>query len=60
MTSSNGNMFRVTVPLCGEFTALNKRRVNNPEAGDLGLHRTHYDVIVMTIVKLSHIYDMTL
>ena len=31
MTSSNGNIFRVTGPLCGEFTG----------------HRFHYDVIVM-------------
>ena len=34
MTSSNGNIFRVTGPLCGW--------VNNREAGDLRCHRGHY------------------
>ena len=34
MTSSNGNIFRVTDPLCGW--------VNNREAGDLRCHRGHY------------------
>ena len=33
MTSSNGNIFRVTGPLCGW--------VNNREAGDLRCHRGH-------------------
>ena len=69
MTSSNRNIFRVTGPLCGEFTGhrwipLTKASdaelwcflwpasrvngwVNNREAGDLGHHRAHYDVIVM-------------
>ena len=54
MTSSNGNIFRVTGPLCGEFTGdrwipLTKASdvVNNREAGDLRRHRTHYDVIAM-------------
>ena len=39
MTSSNGNIFRVTGPLCGW--------VNNREAGDFRCHRGHYDVTVM-------------
>ena len=34
MTSSNGNIFRVTGPLCGW--------VNNREAGDLRCHHGHY------------------
>ena len=34
MTSSNGNIFHVTGPLCGW--------VNNREAGDLRSHRGHY------------------
>ena len=71
MTSSNGNIFRVTGHLCGEFTGpqwIHKgqwRRtlvfslicarindwVNNREAGDLRRHRTHYDVIVMTVTE---------
>ena len=62
MTSSNGNIFHVTGPLCGEFLSQRPvtRRfdfficawindwVNNREAGDLRCHRAHYDVIVMT------------
>ena len=58
MTSSNGNIFRVTGHLCGEFTGpgalmLSLRcvwindRVNNREAGDFRRYRAHYDVIVM-------------
>ena len=63
MTSSNGNIFRVTGHLCGEFTG-NKGQwcgalmfslicvwikgwVNNREAGDLIRYRAHYDVTVM-------------
>ena len=68
MTSSNGNIFRVTDHLCGEFLvnsphkgqwrgalmfsmvcALINSWVNNREVGDLRRHRTHYDVIVMSI-----------
>ena len=70
MTSSNGNIFRVTGPLCGEFTGpgefptqrpvtrsfdvffdlrLNKRWVNNREAGNLRRYRPHYCVIVMNM-----------
>ena len=43
MTSSNGDIFRVTGHLCGEFTGW----VNNREASDLRRHCAHYDVIVM-------------
>ena len=64
MTSSNGNIFRVTGPLCGEFTGHRWQWrgtlmfslicvwingwVNNREAGDLRRYRAHYDVTVMT------------
>ena len=69
MTSSNGNIFRVTGPLCGEFIghrwiprtkagnasfvmfylicARINGWVNSREAGDLGRHGAHHDVIVM-------------
>ena len=59
MTSSNGDIFRVTGHLCGEFTGprvalmftlICTRKigwVNNREAGDLRRNRAHYDVIVM-------------
>ena len=62
MTSSNGNIFRVTGPLCGEFTGhrpvtqsfdvffdlcLNKRLSKQLLAGDLRRHNAHSDVIVM-------------
>ena len=63
MTSSNGNIFRVTGPLCGEFTGHKGQwrgalmflliyawinvRANNRTAGDLRRHRAHYDVTVM-------------
>ena len=60
MTSSNGNIFRVTGPLCEEFTVTGVTRsfdvffkswitgrVNNGEIGDLRRHRGLYDVIVM-------------
>ena len=47
MTSSNGNIFRVTGHLCGEFCARINGWVHNREAGDSRRHRTHYDVIVM-------------
>ena len=78
MTSSNGNIFRVTGPVCGEFTGsrwiphtkssdaelmfslICARRdgwVNNGEAGDLGRHRAHYDVIVMTHLNLPITMD---
>ena len=63
MTSSNGNIFRVTGPLCGEFTGhrwISHTEVSDEElwwylwsvnnieaAGDLRRHRAHYDVTVM-------------
>ena len=62
MTSSNGNIFHVTGPLCGPWWIPRQWRgalmfslicaridglVNNGEAGDLGRHCAHYDVIVM-------------
>ena len=66
MTSSNGNIFCVTGPLCGEFTGPGEfpaqRPVtrsfgvffdlrNNREAGDLRRYRSHYDVIVMIVPR---------
>ena len=63
MTSSNGNIFRITGHLCGEFTGHKDQWrgalmfslictringwVNNREAGDLRRYHAHYDVIVM-------------
>ena len=63
MTSSNGNIFRVTGPSCGEFTghqmpvnrslrfslicAWIKGWVSNHEAGDMRRHHAHYDVTVL-------------
>ena len=55
MTSSKGNIFRVTGPLCGEFTQFPAQRpvtrgfddFFDREAGDLRRQRVHYDVIVM-------------
>ena len=60
MTSSNGNILRVTGPVCGEFTGPGEFPmmfslicvwindwVNNREAGDLRRHRGDYDVNVM-------------
>ena len=63
MMSSNGNIFRVTGHLCGDFTGSRwiphtkasdaelwcflNDWVNNREAGDLRRYRAHYDVIVM-------------
>ena len=67
MTSSNGNIFRVTGPLCGEFTGprwIPRTKtseaelwcllwwVNNREAGDLRRYRAHYDVTVMIMWSL--------
>ena len=56
MTSSNGNILRVTGHLCGEFTALMfslicawiNGWVNNREACDLRHHRAHYAVTTMS------------
>ena len=62
MTSSNGNIFRVSGHLCGEFPTqrpvtrsfdvffdlrLNNGWVNNGEAGDLRHYRAHYDVTLI-------------
>ena len=55
MTSSNGNIFRVTGHLCGEFTGprwiprtmAKWRGAGAGEAGDLRRHHAHHDVIVM-------------
>ena len=64
MTSSNGNIFRVTGHLCREFTAqrpvtwsfdvfcdlrLNNDLINNREAGDLRRYRAHYGVILILL-----------
>ena len=63
MTSSNGNIFRVTGPLWGNSPHKGQWRgalmlslicawingwVNNGEAGNLKRHRVHYDVTVVT------------
>ena len=67
MTSSNGNIFRVTGPLCGEFTGHRWHGAfmfslicvwingweNNHEAGNLGRYRAHYDVTVMPHIPLK-------
>ena len=56
MTSSNGNFFRVTGHLCGQWREALvfslicvwiNGWVNNREAGDLRCYRAHYDVTVM-------------
>ena len=57
MTSSNGNIFRVTGPRWIPRTKVSGVElwcflwingwVNNREAGDLRRYRAHYDVIVM-------------
>ena len=58
MTSSNGNIFRVTGPLCGEFTGhrwIPRAKASDAklgcflwsEASDLRRYRAHYDVIVI-------------
>ena len=56
MTSSNGNIFRVTGPLCGEFIGPGDFPAQRPvtrsfavffEAGDLWRRRGHYDISVM-------------
>ena len=66
MTSSNGNIFRVTGPLCEEFTghrgalmfslicAWTHGWVNNRGACNLRHHCAHYDVIVMSTQRLAH------
>ena len=70
MTSSNGNIFRVTGTLCGEFTAHwwvpSQRSVtwsnwtngwgNNWDAGELRRNRAHYDVTVMRLITINARY----
>ena len=70
MMSSSGNIFRVTGPLCREFTGGQWRRalmfslictwingwVNSCEAGDLKHHRAHYDITVMRFQHLGQIW----
>ena len=72
MASSNGNIFRVTGHLCGEFTGPTKASdaelwcflictringwVNSDEAGDLRRYRAHYDVTVMELFSTNLIY----
>ena len=77
MTSSNGNIFRVTGHLYGEFKGPRRHKaqwrgalifslicvwvndwVNNREAGDLRLYRTHYDIIVIYLYQQWHISPM--
>ena len=66
MTSSNGNVFRVAGPLCGEgqwrgalmfslICAWTNGLVNKGDADDLRRHRAHYDVTVMyqTILRCT-------
>ena len=70
MTSSNGNIFRVTGHLCGNSPHNGQWRgalmlslifaritgwVNNGEAGDLRRHRAHYDVTVMYMRSCKNI-----
>ena len=59
MTSSNGNIFRVTVKgqrrgaLMFSFICVWKSGLaNNREAGDLKRHHAHYDAIVMNWYRL--------
>ena len=50
MTSSNGNIFRVTGPFCGEFTSPVEILAQRPVTRSYGVFfdlRGHYDVIVM-------------
>ena len=57
LTSSNGKHFRVTGPMCGEFTGHQRMFslirgwtngwTNYKDAGNLRCHYAHYDVTVM-------------
>ena len=61
MTSSNGSIYRVAGPLCGEVTCYRWRGalmislicdwtngwVNSQDTGDLRRHRPHYDIPLM-------------
>ena len=68
MTSWNGNIFRVTGHLCGEFTGALMFSliciwingwVNNREAGDLRRYRAHYDAIVMKRQLYAYVFGCT-
>ena len=76
MTSSNGNIFSVTGPLCWPVNSHHKGQwcgalmfslicvwingwVNHFEAGDLGRHRTHYDVIVTLHIFFKVLFIIT-
>ena len=63
MPLSNGNIFRVTGPLCGEFTgprwippifvyAWINGWVNNGKADALRRHRSHCDITVMEAIGI--------
>ena len=61
MTSSNGNIFRVTGHFCGEFTGhrwIPRTKASYAElwceAGDLRRHRAHYDATVMYSEIFTH------
>ena len=72
MTSSDGNIFRVTGHLCGEFTGNRWRGalmsslicawidglVNDGEAGYLRRHRAHYDITVMAMFSEKKIFSI--
>ena len=64
MTSLNGNVFRVTGHLCGEFTGQWRRCfflicawtsgwVNNAKVGDLRPHRAHNDITLMHFLNFK-------
>ena len=67
MTSSNGNIFRVTGHLCQWCGALMfslicvwiNGWVNNREAGDLRRYRVHYDVTVMKSTNFCSHMELT-
>ena len=60
MTSSNGNIFRVTGALCGEFTGPGEFPTQRPVTQGFDVfsdlcHRGHYDVNVMDLRLVPHI-----
>ena len=56
MMSSNGNIFRVTGHLCGEFTGSRWiPRTKASDAGDLRRYRAHYDVTEMALLGLNEL-----
>ena len=54
MTSSNGNIFRVTGYLCGEFTG--GRWIPRTKASDAIARIMSYAVIVMRILSINLFY----